>query len=158
MSRMVKRIVTNAIVVHCSASLPKADWGASEIRRIHVAENGWDDIGYHFVITRDGVVEYGRHKDYRGAHAPKVNANSISICLVGGAEYDCQGKLVSDYNFTPVQITELSALVKELQLEYPAARRVLGHNDVGGSKDCPTFNVPHWWDTGIIEHVVGRDW
>ena len=50
------------IIVHCSATRP--EWCAStttaakvaEIRRWHVSDRGWRDIGYHYVIDRNGVL------------------------------------------------------------------------------------------------------
>ena len=45
------------IIIHCAATYPAMDIGAAEIRQWHVRDNGWSDIGYHFVIRRNGVVE-----------------------------------------------------------------------------------------------------
>ena len=48
------------IVVHCTATNPKwfvdrdAQDVVKEIRRWHTEERGWSDIGYHFVIHRNG--------------------------------------------------------------------------------------------------------
>ena len=61
------RAVTQ-LVIHCSATkanvdenitLPGEDIGAREIRRWHQRQ-GYSDIGYHYVIRRDGRVEIGR--------------------------------------------------------------------------------------------------
>ena len=38
------------IIIHCSATLEGRDVKTSEIKRWHVEDNGWRDIGYHFVI------------------------------------------------------------------------------------------------------------
>jgi N-acetylmuramoyl-L-alanine amidase len=53
MSMYTVRKSTAYLVVHCSATQPKSDIGAKEIRQWH-REKGWIDIGYHFVIRRDG--------------------------------------------------------------------------------------------------------
>ena len=50
----------NDLIVHCSATYGSQDIGAVEIRRVHVDENGWRDIGYHYVIRRNGDIEEGR--------------------------------------------------------------------------------------------------
>ena len=45
---------------------------ADEIRRIqkyHQNEQGWADIGYHFVVDRAGGIWQGRRLCYQGAHA-----------------------------------------------------------------------------------------
>ncbi len=54
------------------------DIGADKIRQWHTeAPRNWDDIGYHWVITRFGKLEAGRPIEMQGAHAVAVNGNSI---------------------------------------------------------------------------------
>ena len=53
------RAVTEAIFVHCSATKASMNVGLREIRQWH-KEQGWLDVGYHFIIRRDGTVEEGR--------------------------------------------------------------------------------------------------
>ena len=57
----------NDLIVHCAATYDTMDIGVKEIRKVHVDENGWKDIGYHFVIRRDGTVEKGRDVSVIGA-------------------------------------------------------------------------------------------
>jgi N-acetylmuramoyl-L-alanine amidase len=57
----------NWLVIHTAATRPSMDIGAKEIRRWHKAK-GWSDIGYHYVIRRDGRVEKGRPDARVGAH------------------------------------------------------------------------------------------
>ena len=115
------------------------DIGAAWIRNIHVAENGWADIGYHFVIRRDGTTEPGRHLETSGAHTAGHNLDSIGICLVGGV--NDAGK--AENNFTPAQWQNLEHLVAALSAKYPQAR-VAGHRDFA-RKDCPCFDAAAWW-------------
>ena len=56
------------IILHCSATPEGRDVSLDDIRRWHVDERGWSDVGYHFVITLDGVVHAGRPMDIAGAH------------------------------------------------------------------------------------------
>src|SRR3546814_3669760 len=78
----MRRIET--IILHCSYTPPSMDIGAAVIKGWHVDGNGWTDIGYHFVLRRNGAVEEGRPLDVVGAHAKNFNGRSIGICLVGG--------------------------------------------------------------------------
>jgi len=126
------------IYIHCSATPPVMDIGAKEIRHWHLA-NGWSDIGYHYVIKRDGEVEDGRPIARQGAHAKGNNRNSIVICLVGGI--DMHGKPV--FNFTSHEMVSLLDLCNLLNDQYPWAK-IKGHNEVS-SKPCPCFNVNEWW-------------
>ena len=36
------------------------DIGAEKIKEWHTKGNGWSDIGYHWVIRRDGTLDKGR--------------------------------------------------------------------------------------------------
>lgn len=128
------------IIVHCSATKPGHDIGAAEIRRWHTRDNGWDDIGYHYVIRRDGKVESGRPLERAGAHTYGNNADSIGICLAGGIS--ATGKAES--NYTPEQWTALARLVSELVGSFPGAG-VFGHRDFA-RKDCPCFDAKAWWE------------
>lgn len=87
----------NDLIVHCAATYDTMDIGVKEIRKVHVDENGWKDIGYHFVIRRDGTVEKGRDVSVIGAHVLNHNANSIGICLAGGLSKK-DGKTVNCVN------------------------------------------------------------
>lgn len=137
---------TSWIAVHCSATQAKADIGAKEIRQWHRAK-GWVDIGYHFVIRRDGTVETGRPIDVIGAHVENFNHASIGICMVGGI--NAQGK--AEDNFTPAQYAALAELLRDLKARYPKAQ-IQGHRDFPGvKKDCPCFDVRSWVDrTGVF--------
>lgn len=58
----------NALIVHNAATYDTMDIGVEEIRRVHIKENGWRDVGYHYVIRRNGVIEKGRDEATIGAH------------------------------------------------------------------------------------------
>lgn len=131
------------IVVHCAASTPGMNTSAADIRRWHVDENGWRDIGYHYVITRDGTLETGRPLEQAGAHVAGFNADSIGICLSGGLNDDHQ----PDANYTRHQFKTLENLLIHLSSKFPAAD-VCGHRDLDDGKSCPCFDVSEWWQGG----------
>lgn len=131
---------TKYIFVHCSATRPSQDVGVREIRQWH-KEQGWLDVGYHFVIKRDGTIETGRSLEAVGSHVKGYNEVSVGICLVGGI--DDQGK--PNANFTDSQMESLKAVLKEVGETYPEAT-ILGHHSVA-NKACPCFHVAHWLET-----------
>jgi N-acetyl-anhydromuramyl-L-alanine amidase AmpD len=136
----MQRKKTEFIVVHCSATKPDFDIGAAEIRGWHLAR-GWQDIGYHLVIRRNGAVETGRPIDSQGAHVSGHNHNSVGICLIGGL--DESG--AAENNFTDRQMTMLRIVIDGLRARYPGAS-VLGHRDFPEvAKDCPCFDVRGWY-------------
>jgi len=128
----------NRIIVHCSWTPVGMDIGVDEIRRWHVEGNKWRDIGYHYVIRRDGAVETGRQESEVGAHVAHQNADSIGICLVGGKRGPG-----TDFNFSRHQMRSLEQLVNQLLTKYPHAT-VTGHRD-WASRECPGFDVRAWW-------------
>lgn len=132
---------TDHIVVHTAATRPSMDIGAAEIRRWHL-QRGWLDIGYHYVIRRDGTVEEGRPRDAIGAHVSGHNTDSIGICLVGGvSEKDVK---VPENNYTKAQMEALHGLLETLKTVFPKAD-IRGHRDFPGvAKACPCFDVRAW--------------
>jgi N-acetyl-anhydromuramyl-L-alanine amidase AmpD len=145
------------ITIHCSATRPNQDIGADDIRKWHVQGNGWSDIGYHFVIRRDGSEEVGRPISRIGAHVSGHNQGNIGICLVGGL--DMESKPAD--NFTDEQYESLRQLVSNLLMEFPDAT-VRGHRDWSPDLDgdgvveshewmkaCPCFSVAEWMERAI---------
>jgi len=127
------------IIIHCSATLPSMDEDVDvyRIRTWHL-NRGWDDIGYHYVITTHGDIQPGRSLGYVGAHAKGYNANSIGVCLVGGLDED--GNPANTFNHT--QMSALKELIKSLMVVFPNISSVEGHRDLEGvSKACPCFDV-----------------
>jgi N-acetylmuramoyl-L-alanine amidase len=135
------------IAIHCSATRPAMDIGAREIRQWHMQPRnkgglGAKDIGYHFVIRRNGLVEKGRAVDVAGAHVAGFNATSVGVCLVGGVNQADFRK--AENNFTPAQWVSLRALVAGLVQRYPRAK-VRGHRDFPDvAKACPSFDARAW--------------
>ena len=128
------------IIIHCSATPEGKDYTVQQIRQWHTLPkpkgNGWKDIGYHFVIYRDGSIHPGRPVEQIGAHTSGHNASSIGICYIGGCAADCN---TPKDTRTEAQRLALIKLVRELKASYPSAT-VHGHNEFA-AKACPSFNV-----------------
>ena len=116
------------IIVHCSDSPDDRNVTSKEIRQWHL-DRGWSDIGYHYVIRRDGVVEQGRDDSVKGAHTKGHNTGSLGICLVGRLK------------FTEEQIEQLVWLIDHLCDEYRMkSSDVFCHNEFTDNKTCPNFS------------------
>lgn len=125
------------VILHCSAS----DFGsAMEIDKWH-KNQGWDSVGYHFVICNgrvesnhyypslDGMIERGRSIDMAGAHAQGFNTSHIGICLIGNK------------SFSKKQFESLAILLKELKAKFNLNNDdIIGHCKVS-NKTCPNFDV-----------------
>ncbi len=136
------------IAIHCSATPPSMDIGAETIRKWH-KDRGWNDIGYHVVIRRNGEVEYGRAFGVRGAHIRGFNSKSIGVCLIGGVDLDME----AEDNFTDEQFKTLDRVLTALQGLFPEAV-VQGHRDFPNvHKACPSFDVKKW-----LHKIVADEW
>ena len=129
-----KRVIKE-IIVHCSATAEGRDFTVEDIRRWH-KQQGWSDIGYHYVIGRHGEKWTGRDVDVSGAHCEGHNRNSIGVCYIGGL--DETGKKAKDTR-TLQQKAVMLSLLTELKRLYPQAK-IYGHRDFA-RKDCPSFDA-----------------
>lgn len=117
--------------LHCSAS---EHGDVERIREWHL-ERGWKDIGYHYVILKDGTVEVGRPIEQIPAAQRGHNKGTIAICLIG---------LYED-RFTPAQRVALVALCNEIDDAYGHEITFHGHNEVA-AKACPVIDYRRWLD------------
>lgn len=129
-----KRNITE-IIVHCSATPEGIDYTVDNIRAWHKAQ-GWSDVGYHYIIYRDGTIKKGRDESVVGAHCTGHNSKSIGICYIGGMDRD--NKNPKDTR-TEAQKEALVRLLKELKARYSKAV-IRGHRDFA-SKSCPSFDA-----------------
>jgi N-acetylmuramoyl-L-alanine amidase len=125
----------DTIYIHCTATPEGRDYTVADIRAWHKAR-GWSDIGYHYVVYRDGRVMVGRPVGQVGAHVEGHNMGSIGIVYVGGLTAD--GKAAKDTR-TPAQRASLLWLTDALVRKHRIGR-VRGHNEVA-AKACPSFDV-----------------
>ena len=126
------------IVLHHSA---KDRGNADEIGRAH-QRRGFDELGYHFVITNgnggdSGKVEIGSRwrSQKHGAHTGGTEDNEynevgIGICMVG----DFTNSLPSQ-----AQLDSLGKLLKFLVWKYKIkVKNIIGHRDAPSAcTDCP---------------------
>lgn len=142
------------IFIHCTATREGQYVDAAIIRKWHKGQ-GWNDIGYHFVILPDGEVELGRAEHVIGSHVAGFNTGSIGVVYVGGL--DAQGRAKDTR--TQAQKNAMEDLIRALTKAYPGAD-VLGHRDASPDldgdgviekhewlKDCPCFDVRSWWNS-----------
>lgn len=115
----------------------------------HTVTLGWGDIGYHYVIDKDGNIYEGRSGGPKaiGAHTAYHNAGSIGISLMGNFQVEQP---------TKSQLESLSLLIADHAQRFgidPLAsshylqrnsKNVSGHRDVtaaGRGTACPGENL-----------------
>jgi len=102
------------------------------IRDWHLSR-GWSDIGYHYVITPEGVVLPGRPVERQGAHTMGHNQGTLGILLIERSQITHVGQF-SDW-FTTRQRQSVKRLVR-----LHGISKVSGHNDYA-ARICPGFKV-----------------
>ena len=108
------------IIVHCTATPEGREVDVDEIRRWHVDERGWSDVGYHFHIKLDGELQEARPIERTGSHTKGQNYCSIGISYAGGMTKDM--KEPKDTRTQP-QREALVDLLHELKEQYPKAEQ-----------------------------------
>jgi flagellar hook assembly protein FlgD len=120
----------------------------------HVKGNGWNDIGYNFLVDRYGTVYEGRGggiaRNVIGAHAEGFNTGTVGVALIGNfsseappqAQQDALVKLLA-WRLDVAHVDPLSTVVYTSggNLKYRAGklvtlRAISGHRDTGPS-ECP---------------------
>ncbi len=74
------------IILHHSAGFNESNNFAAVVEYyydLHVNTNGWDDIGYNWLIDANGIIYQGRPDDYQGAHFSCINEKTVGICMIG---------------------------------------------------------------------------
>ena len=123
------------IIIHCTATPEGKHFDVATIRRWHVKDRGWKDIGYHYVIYLDGSVHEGRPVEQVGAHTSGHNADSIGIVYVGG----CDAKMKAKDTLNEAQEAAMVNLIKALR-EQHGELSLHGHNEYA-AKACPSFKL-----------------
>lgn len=123
------------IIVHCSATAEGKDFTVADIKKWHL-QRGFSDIGYHWVVYRDGTIVSGRPESTSGAHCTGHNSISIGVCYIGGCASD--GKTPKDTR-TDAQKDSLIKLLRELKKRYPKTK-IYPHYKFA-NKACPSFNA-----------------
>ena len=107
------------------------------IRKRHL-QRGFSDIGYHYVIYRDGSIHNGRDVNISGAHCTNHNSNSIGVCYIGGL--DSTGKNAKDTR-TDAQKKSFISLVKQLMSIYKLSKSNVHCHNAYANKACPSFKI-----------------
>jgi hypothetical protein len=121
------------VVIHHSGL-----WGETDphvIQNKHINKNGWDDVGYHFMVGKGGQVYEGRRLIYKGSHTENANTGKIGLLVMGNFEKAFFGLLGG----TPskIQLGGVRRLVIALKGLFPTLTTLGGHKDYKKSTECP---------------------
>lgn len=133
------------LVVHHTDTFENSNYTVFDANRDHKAR-GWPEVGYHFLILRDGRLQVGRSIDKIGTHTRGKNTNSVGIALVGGrvGHSSQKSKTRSSSTFTPEQWKTFDSFIRSFALIFPRAS-YFGHRDLDpGRRSDPEFDVKEY--------------
>jgi len=147
-----------ASVHHTAGSNDYSPAAAAAIMRgiqiYHVKSNGWNDIGYNFLVDRYGTVYEGRYggidRNVVGAHIRGFNTGAVGVAVMGtfgtsaipaAAEASLEKLLAWRLDLAHVDPLSSLTVVSGGSERYPAGvpvvlRAVSGHRDTGLTS-CP---------------------
>ena len=123
----------DTIIVHHSAGNPSAT--VEDIMILHVGR-GWRDIGYHYVITADGMIHQARPLQEQGAHCKGHNATSVGVCVTGD-------NTVPGREWNNVQRSSLRRFLDACAVLFPNAT-IHGHREFSNTL-CPGLDRSEWF-------------
>ena len=142
------------VVIHCT-ELPDLAMARDYGERV-LHESGTGNSG-HYYVDRDGRIERYVPGTRVAHHVRGHNPHSIGIELVNTGRYpdwfDSRHQAMSE-PYPPAQIAALKALLALLRAEFPALRRIAGHEDLDTARvpasDDPALDVPRKRDPGPL--------
>lgn len=108
-----------------------------QMQAYHMDNNGWCDIGYHFVVSQSGKIYQGRSDERRpGAHVGNQNAGNIGISFIGNYQTSTPPQAQLD------AATRIMAWIKDTYNITWDRDHVKGHRQwPGQSTSCPGDNL-----------------
>lgn len=101
-----------------------------QIQSFHQDVNGWCDVGYHFLVSRDGRLWEGRPSGVIGSHVGGANSGNVGISFMG------------THTSTPItdgQLDNVAGLIADVTDQYGigiSSANIKGHRD-RGQTSCP---------------------
>ena len=137
---VIERFV-DEVYIHCSTSDHAKHDNVETINKWHL-DRGWDGIGYHFVITKNGMIHTGRDIEKTPAAQKGHNEDTIAICLTGDKVFSWQ------------QLTSLRQLCITIHRMLPDCT-FHGHTEVS-TKTCP--NIDYKMVLGLVSGGIMDQW
>lgn len=120
------------IVVHHTVSPDTVAPNADSIRRYHMEDRGYADVGYHALVELDGdkyIIVKGRPEHMQGAHTYGRNHTDLGVALIG------------DFTVFPPPLEQLVVAARQCAKwcrEYSISPMTIRPHRVWGAKGGPT--------------------
>jgi N-acetyl-anhydromuramyl-L-alanine amidase AmpD len=108
---------------------------------------GWEGIGYHYIIVKDGSTWRGRPEQFHGAHTVNYNQKSIGICVVGNFDATLP---------TKEQETSLAGLLRDIMARYNIpAYKIVPHRKFA-QKTCYGNKLSDTWAGDLASAPIDK--
>jgi hypothetical protein len=122
------RTVYRTVVVHHSVVYDTDDPTTMRaIQDLHMDDNKWADIGYHFGVGKTGQVFEGRDLSVRGTHVEHFNTGSVGVVFLGNFQVEMPTQEQIDFGR---RLIDWLALRLELT-------HLVGHYEFNDFTECP---------------------
>jgi len=111
------------------------------VRQWHLSK-GWDDIGYHWFIEKDGATKQGRKEDLHGAHCKGHNVTSIGVCVAGNFDATLP---------TKAQEKALTKLLKEIMERHDIPYSEVYPHRKFANKTCYGNKLDDQWASMLVK-------
>jgi len=135
------------IIVHHSGGLSAnsladtSNQTAQDMEKWHLSL-GWEGLGYHYVIHKNGDMWKGRPEQYHGAHCTTHNYKSIGVCLAGNFDLTLP---------TKEQENSLAQLLKDIMTRYSITKDEIYPHRRFANKTCYGKNLSNSWAKELLE-------
>ena len=148
--------VKHVIVHHSAGSNSNTDYTyvVRQIYVLHTQGNGWNDVGYNFLIAQNGAIYEGREgagpneENVLGSHFCGKNSQTMGICVLGNYEtaeptaaaLNSLTRLIS-WKLDKANLNPAEYMLHPPSSANPVALGVIaGHRD-GCTSECPGKNL-----------------
>ena len=117
------------LIIHTAAHAGD-DYDIEDIDRWH-RRRGWQMVGYHYFILKDGTIQQGRPDDLHGAHCLDggMNTQSLGVCFQGHGDHE---------KWTRAQELSFQRLFNQKHRDFGiSSEKVHGHRRYSPVKTCP---------------------
>lgn len=140
----LKQIYTTLVLHHSVIDEGDDIESLLEIQNLHRNDRKWADVGYHYLIGKDGTIYEGRPINVRGAHVAGYNTGSAGVCFIGNfmenlptdPQIDSGHKLIA-------------WLAEALNLSHLAAHRAFNTDTL-----CPGDNFMPYFEEFAFRHTL----
>ncbi len=101
-----------------------------QIQSYHMDVKGWCDIGYHYLVSRDGKIWEGRPATQLGSHSGGANTGNVGIALMGS------------HDTTPINDTQIDSVVTIIRSTASAYGIAIDRSVVKGHRQYKSTSCP----------------